>query len=99
MYLQFELEQLRKERELLPNKRPRRDGKKNKWESRVDEAEDRVKETFYQGLKMVPWYKDFIMMAFTEAREVFLEEELLRLYRMMGEKELRVYTEVEEPET
>lgn len=99
MYLQFELEQLRKERELLPNKRPRRDGKKNKWESRVDEAEDRVKETFYQGLKMVPWYKDFIMMAFTEAREVFLEEELWRLYRMMGEKELRVYTEVEEPET
>jgi hypothetical protein len=99
MYLHFELEQLRKEQSLRPNKRPRRDCKKSRWESRVDEAENRVKETFYQGLKMLPWCKDFIMLAFTDAREVFGEEELWRLYRVMGEKELRVYTEVEEPRT
>ena len=98
MYLQFELQQLHKERNLRPNKRPRRDGKKNKWETRIEESEDRVKETFYQGLKMLPWCKDFLMIAFTDAGDLFNEEELWRLYRVMMEKELRVYTELDEPE-
>ncbi|KAJ4337250.1 hypothetical protein N0V95_008387 [Ascochyta clinopodiicola] len=99
MYLQFEVEQLAKEQTLRPNRRPRRDNKKSKWESRVEEAEDRVTETFYQGLKMLPWCKDFIMLAFTDAREVFTEQELWRLYRVMMEKELRVHTELDEPDT
>ncbi|KAF2621431.1 DUF1740-domain-containing protein [Macroventuria anomochaeta] len=99
MYLQFELEQLCKEQNLRPNKRPRRDGKKGKWENRIDEAEDKVKETFYQGLKMLPWVKDFVMLAFTAAKDVFGDEELWRLYRVMMEKELRVYTEMDESET
>lgn len=97
MYMHFELQQWRKERTLRPNKRPRRDGKKNKWETRVEEAEDRVRETFYQGLKMLPWCKDFVMGAFTDAIDLFSEEELWRLYRVMTEKELRVYTELDEP--
>ena len=99
MYLEFELEQLHKEQNLRPNRRPRRDGKKGKWEARVDEAEARVRETFYQGLKMLPWCKDFIMLAFTGAKEVFSEEELWRLYSVMMEKELRIYTEMDEPRT
>lgn len=99
MYLHFELQILHEEQRLRPNKRPRRDGKRNKWEARLDEAEERVKETFYQGLKMLPWCKDFVMLAFTDAREVFSDEELWRLYRVMMEKELRVHTELDEPET
>ncbi|KAF9695339.1 hypothetical protein EKO04_006680 [Ascochyta lentis] len=99
MYVQFEVEQLSKQQKLRPNRRPRRDSKKSKWESRVEEAEDRVKETFYQGLKMLPWCKDYIMLAFTDAKEVFSEQELWRLYRVMMEKELRLYTELDEPDT
>jgi tetratricopeptide (TPR) repeat protein len=99
MYLRFELSQLQKEQDLRPNRRPRRDGKKNKWETRVDEAEDRVKDTFYQGLKLMPWCKDFIMYSFTAAKDVFSEEELWRLYRVMLEKELRLYTELDELRT
>lgn len=99
MFLQFEVGQLSKEHALRPSRRPRRDGKKSKWENRVEEAEDRVKETFYQGLKMLPWCKDFIMLAFTDTRDLFSEEELWRLYRVMTEKELRVYTELDEPQT
>ncbi|KZM28625.1 hypothetical protein ST47_g231 [Ascochyta rabiei] len=99
MYLLFEVQQLIKEQTLRPNRRPRRDNKKSKWESRVEEAENRVRDTFYQGLKMLPWCKDYIMLAFTDAREVFTEEELWRLYRVMMEKELRVHTELDEPDT
>lgn len=97
MYLGFELEQLRKEQISRPNKRPRKDGKKSKWEIRIDEAAERVKETFYAGLKRVPWCKNFLMLAFTEAREVFSKEELWRLHGVMVEKELRLYTELEDP--
>lgn len=97
MYMQFELEQWRKEQSLRPNKRPRRDGNKTRWETRLEETADRVKETFYHGLRMLPWCKDFVMLAFTDAQDVFSEEELWRLYRVMMEKELRLYTELEEP--
>lgn len=76
--------------------RPRKDGKKSKWELRVEDAEGRVRETVYGGLKMVPWCKDFVMRAFEDARGVFGDEELWRLHGVMVEKEMRVYTEVDE---
>lgn len=98
MYIEFELKQWLKEQSLRPNKKPHRDGKKSRWETRLQEARDRLKETFYHGLKMLPWCKDFVMLAFTDVKDVFTEEELWRLYRVMGEKELRVYTEVDEPQ-
>jgi hypothetical protein len=80
MYLRFEIAQLQSERA--------RNGK-------VGEAEARVKETFYQGLRSVPWCKDFVMVAFTEAGGVFGEEEAWKVYRVIQEKEVRVYVELD----
>jgi hypothetical protein len=81
MYLRFEIAQLQIERA--------KNGK------RVEEAEARVKETFYVGLRSVPWCKDFTMLAFTEVRGVFKEQELWKVYRVMQEKEIRLYVELD----
>jgi tetratricopeptide (TPR) repeat protein len=97
MWVRFEVVQLRSTHNIRVHKRPKRDGKKSKWEIRVEEQENRVRETFYEGLKRVPWCKDFIMLAFTDAREIFSNEELARLYSVMAEKEHRLYIELEEP--
>jgi tetratricopeptide (TPR) repeat protein len=91
-YVCFELAQLRQERALRPAKR------KGKWENRVCEAETKVKETFYAGLRNLPWCKEYVMLAFTVAKDVFVEEELWRVYRVMQEKELRLYVELDETE-
>jgi tetratricopeptide (TPR) repeat protein len=95
LYLSFELGQLSKEKGRRVDSRPRKDGKKSKWEMRIEDAEGRVRETFYGGLKMVPWCKDFVMKAFTDVEGAFGDEELWRLYGVMVEKEMRVYTEME----
>jgi hypothetical protein len=94
-YLRFEFAQLELERAKCIQKKPGKDGKKRTWESRLDDAETRVKETFYQGLRRLPWCKDFMMLALTEAHSVFSEEEMWKVYRVMQEKELRVYVELE----
>jgi hypothetical protein len=97
-YVDFELEQLRKEqRREGGSRRPRRDGKKGQWEARIEEAEQRVKDTFLLGLKNLPWCKEYIMLAFgEEAKEVFSEEELWKVYRVILEKECRVYVELDD---
>jgi hypothetical protein len=93
----FELEEANKEKAKRPTKRPRRDGKKRKEESRVEEAYRRVKETFFKGMTQLPWCKDYMMMAFTHLSEEFLsEEELRKVYNVMVEKELRLYVELED---
>ncbi|KAF1914794.1 NRDE-2, necessary for RNA interference-domain-containing protein [Ampelomyces quisqualis] len=92
-YLRFELAQLLLQRAKTKGRAPGKDGKKRSWESRLEEAETRVKDAFYQGLRSLPWCKDFVMLAFTEARDVFAQEELWKVYRIMQEKELRVYVE------
>ncbi|KAH7071775.1 NRDE-2, necessary for RNA interference-domain-containing protein [Paraphoma chrysanthemicola] len=94
-FLQFETAQWQAQRAKSTDKRPGKDGKKRTWEVRKDEARARVKETFYQGLRSLPWCKDFVMLAFTDAMEVFTEEELWKIYRVMQEKEIRVYVELE----
>ncbi|CAO2652654.1 Nn.00g009370.m01.CDS01 [Neocucurbitaria sp. VM-36] len=96
--LRFELQIARQELVRRSEQKLRRIGKKGNDEARASEAEARVKERFYQGLRHLPWCKDFIMLAFTEAREFFTEEELWRLYRILTEKELRLYVELNEPE-
>jgi tetratricopeptide (TPR) repeat protein len=96
LYLSFELVQLRKEKGRRVDSRPRKDGKKSKWEMRIEDAEGRVRETVYEGLKMVPWCKDFVIRAFGDAKGVFGDEESWRLYGVMVEKEMRVYTEMDE---
>jgi hypothetical protein len=94
-YLRFELKQLELERAKTRDRRPGKDGKKRSWESRLEEAENRVKETFYEALRRMPWCKDYMMLAFTEVRRVFGEEDLAKVYGVMMEKEIRVYVEVE----
>ena len=98
-YVNFELQCLHSEQtrqqQWHANKKPRRDGKKSKWEMRVEEAEQRVKDTFYAGLRNLPWCKEYIMFAFTDARDVFRNEEKAKLYRVMQEKELRLYVELD----
>jgi hypothetical protein len=92
----FELDEASKEKAKRPTKRPRRDGKKRRGESRVEEAYRRVKETFFKGMTQLPWCKDYMMMAFTHLGEEFLsEEELEKVYNVMVEKELRLYIELE----
>jgi hypothetical protein len=95
-YLCFEVAQLEKEQARRLDKKPRKDDKKSKWEVRVDEAGQRVKETFYAGLKKLPWCKEFIMLVFKLARGVFGEEELWRIYHVMVEKELRLYVDLDD---
>jgi hypothetical protein len=96
-YLRFELAQLGQERgRQASTKRSRRDGKKSKWEVRVEEAEQRVKDTFYAGLRHLPWCKGFTMLAFTEAKDVFKGEEMWRVGRILVEKEVRLYVDLDD---
>lgn len=94
-YLRFEIAQYELEKEKVKGQSKGKDGKKRGWELRLDEAQIRVKETFYAGLTRVPWCKDFIMLAFTEVSEVFREEELKKVYGVMVEKEVRLYVEID----
>ena len=97
-YLHFELEQFHHERAKRPDKKIRKEKKKGLVEGHAEDAEGTVKEAFYQGLRHLPWCKDFIMLAFTDAKVLFTEEEHWRLYRIMMEKELRLYVELDEPD-
>lgn len=95
-YLCFEIDQVRIERAKTAGRRPGRDGKKRGWESRLEEAESRVKETFYAGLRALPWCKDFYMLGFAEEmRNVLGEEGMRKVYGVVGEKEVRVYVEID----
>ncbi|KAF1954822.1 DUF1740-domain-containing protein [Byssothecium circinans] len=92
----FEIAEARKESAKYPSaKKPRKDGKKRKEETRVEEAYKRVKDVFFRGVTMLPWCKEFAMMAFTHLGSEFLsEEERRRVYGVLAEKELRVYVEL-----
>ncbi|KAH7128266.1 NRDE-2, necessary for RNA interference-domain-containing protein [Dendryphion nanum] len=92
----FELSEVRKERERRPTRRPRRDGKRTKDETRLEEGYHLVKETFFRGLTKLPWCKDFMMLAFTHLQgEILTREELKRVYNVMVEKELRLYVDLD----
>lgn len=93
----FEIAEARKERQKRPQKRPRKDGKKSKEIMRIEVADRRVRDMFFRGLAHLPWCKNYMMMAFTQLGEEFLDQEDLRkVYNVMVEKELRLYIEVEE---
>ena len=99
-YINFEVAQLRRlqKSRQIRNKKPRRDGKKSKAETRVEEAKQRVKDTFYAGLRNLPWCKDVAMLAFGDAKDVFEDEEKWRVCRVLVEKEMRVFVEVDDDE-
>ena len=95
-HLLFEIAEARREQEKGSEKRTRKYGKKpSKAEIRVEQAEARVKETFFRGLTCLPWCKTYMMMAFTHLGQEFLSpEDLMKVYVLMEEKELRRYTEL-----
>ncbi|KAF2787946.1 DUF1740-domain-containing protein [Melanomma pulvis-pyrius CBS 109.77] len=91
----FELDELRKEREKRPSNKPRKDGKKSKGNSLLEDSVKRVKDTFFQGLTNLPWCKEYMMLAFTHLRkEVLTREEMMKVYNVMLEKELRIYVDL-----
>lgn len=96
-YLRFEVVQLRLQRTKSVSEKSSKDGHKRGWESRLEEAEGRVRDVFFAGLRCLPWCKDFAMLAFGmgDVRGVLGEEGLARVYGVMEEKEMRVYVEVE----
>jgi len=94
-YVHFELAQLERERARRTSKSLRHEGKKSKWGARIEEAEQRVKDTFYAGLKNLPWCKEYIMLVFTDAKDVFGDVEKWKLSRVLLEKELRLYVELD----
>jgi hypothetical protein len=96
-YVLFELMQLHQIISIYSTKVLRKGGKKEPgWETRIEEARHRMKETFYLGLRNLPWCKNYIMLAFVEACEVFNDKEKWKLYRIMQEKEMRLYTDLDE---
>lgn len=66
------------------------------WCMRTKEFRHRAKEVFYRGLRAAPWAKQLAMFAFTHLREVMTFEELKNVYRVLGEKELRVHIDIED---
>ncbi|KAE8840896.1 hypothetical protein PTNB85_04295 [Pyrenophora teres f. teres] len=95
-YVHFELAQLDKERARRPSLTSHHMKKKSKWEHRVEEAEQRVKDAFYAGLRNLPWCKEYIMLVFTDAKDVFGDEEKWKVSRVLLEKELRIYVDLDD---
>jgi tetratricopeptide (TPR) repeat protein len=96
-HLLFELQQHQEAVAKRPlNKRPRRDGKKRTAELVLEESARRVRDTFFEGLTKLPWCKEYMMMGFGELGDVLGSEDKRRVYRLMLEKELRIYVELDE---
>ncbi|KAF2265230.1 DUF1740-domain-containing protein [Lojkania enalia] len=92
----FELEQAQKEKGKRSLKEPRKDGKKQKVETRLEQSYRRIKETFFRGLTHLPWCKDYMMLAFTHLKEGILsQEELRKVYNVMVEKEHRIFVDLD----
>lgn len=95
-YLRFELMQLHGEQATM-SKRSRKESGKDYHTDWLHKARQRIRETFHNGLAHLPWCKDFIMLPFsTEFDGVFEDEEKWKFYRIMHEKEMRVYIELDE---
>ncbi len=56
----------------------------------------RAKDVFYRGMRACPWAKSFFMLAFTEMKGLMTFEELRSVYKVLGEKELRIHVDLED---
>ncbi|KAI9783090.1 MAG: hypothetical protein M1839_004259 [Geoglossum umbratile] len=56
---------------------------------------DKAKAVFYRGLKGCPWSKVFAFLAFKQLRNMGFDE-LRNIYRVLGEKELRIHVDLED---
>ena len=55
----------------------------------------KAKAVWWRGVRACPWVKALWMMAFEELRSGFRDEELREVWEVMGEKELRLHTDLE----
>lgn len=56
----------------------------------------RAKDVFFRAMRACPWSKDLMMMAFVELKDLMTFEELNSVYKVMGEKELRIHVDIED---
>jgi hypothetical protein len=61
-----------------------------------EEGRRRAKEVFYRGMRKCPWSKELLMVPFVEREMGMGREELVAVYRVMGEKELRIHVDMDE---
>jgi hypothetical protein len=56
----------------------------------------RAKQVFYKGLTSLPWSKWFVMLAFEFLNEELGFEEMMRVWRVLGEKDLRIVVDIQD---
>jgi hypothetical protein len=70
------------------------------WLAKIERTQKsfrgKAKEVFYRGMRACPWAKGLYMVAFQEIRGSMTFEELRVVYRVLGEKELRVHVDLED---
>lgn len=50
-----------------------------------------AKQVFFRGLTRLPWYKAFVLRAFGELSSRMSEDELMKIFEVMEEKDLRLF--------
>lgn len=58
----------------------------------------KAKAVWWRGVRACPWVKVLWMMAFEELREEWKNEDLREIWELMGEKELRLHTDLDKLE-
>jgi hypothetical protein len=65
--------------------------------ARTTEFRAKAKDVFYRGMRVCPWAKELLMMAFmTELKSLMEFEELRSVYRVLSEKDLRLHVDLED---
>jgi len=59
------------------------------------ELRNKAKDIFFRGVRVCPWAKDLMMMAFNEVRGMATEDKIA-MYKVLAEKELRIYVDLEQ---
>ncbi|KAF2845235.1 DUF1740-domain-containing protein [Plenodomus tracheiphilus IPT5] len=95
-YLRFELTQFREEQARSLKRTKKEDGK-DYHTNRVRAAKQRIRESFQHGLTELPWCKEFVMLPFSpEFDGAFEDVEKSKFYRVMQEKEIRLYIDLDQ---
>jgi hypothetical protein len=66
------------------------------WCAQSCEYGKEVKEVLFRGMRACPWAKGLLMVAFDSLRGHMKWEELQDVYKVLGEKELRVHVDLDE---
>ncbi|KAF2756798.1 DUF1740-domain-containing protein [Pseudovirgaria hyperparasitica] len=65
--------------------------------SHTKDARDRVKGVFFRGMFCIPWCKSYMMLAFApELKGLIGVEDLRKVWRVMGEKQIRVFVDLDD---